>query len=197
MLFSCSLFETEEMGHPYLPNPVPPLLFDFLLASRALKAVFERFGRVRYFFFFFRNREKKLTQSFSFKIKKQTVVAALDMPLPEDYIRRLAPPPRNNASIKCVVTGNAAKYRDPVTGAPYATVEAFKTLRAQALAAAAPKATTNVAPGEFFFFVFFTFTRNKNMTRSLCTEAPGFTLFRQNFPREIRFSFFRMADTQE
>ena len=29
----------------------------------------------------------------------------------------------------CVVTGLPAKYRDPVTGLPYATIEAFKIIR--------------------------------------------------------------------
>lgn len=103
------------------------------------------------------------------------------MPLPEDYIRRLAPPPRSDAAARCVVTGEPAKYRDPVTGAPFATVEAFKVLRARgvgpaAAAAAAPKAA-NVAAGESFLFVcffFFLSKKKKTKTRSLCTEAPGF-----------------------
>ena len=30
---------------------------------------------------------------------------------------------------KCVVTGEPARYRDPVTGQPYATLAAFKILR--------------------------------------------------------------------
>ena len=29
----------------------------------------------------------------------------------------------------CVVTGRPAKYKDPVTGLPYATIEAFKYIR--------------------------------------------------------------------
>ena len=30
---------------------------------------------------------------------------------------------------KCVITGEPARYRDPVTGQPYATLAAFKILR--------------------------------------------------------------------
>lgn len=30
---------------------------------------------------------------------------------------------------RCCVTGQPAKYRDPVTGLPYATIDAFKQLR--------------------------------------------------------------------
>jgi hypothetical protein len=145
--------------------------------------VLERFGRVRHHFFFFREGKKDHTHfclsSKNFKTKKhssQTVVAALDMPLPEDYIRRLAPPPRSDSSVKCVVTGEPAKYRDPVTGAPYATVEAFKALRARgvvgsaAAAVQALKAASVTAAGEFFSSSFLSFQK----TRSLCTEAPGF-----------------------
>ena len=116
------------------------------------------------------------------------------MPLPEDYIRRLAPPPRSDAAARCVVTGEPAKYRDPVTGAPFATVEAFKALRARGVGpaaaaaagvAAAPKAA-DVAPGESFLFCFFFFfflPKKETKTRSLCTEAPGFFLL-MIFPRE-------------
>ena len=32
---------------------------------------------------------------------------------------------------KCVITGLPAKYKDPVTGMPYATIEAFKKVRAR------------------------------------------------------------------
>lgn len=93
------------------------------------------------------------------------------MPLPEDYIRRLAPPPRNSDDLpsnKCVITGLPAKYRDPETGQPYATVEAFKEIRARAAAAAkaaeeaakaaaraATAATTN--NGTIFFLTLFLF----------------------------------------
>lgn len=129
----------------------------------------ERFGRVRYFLE--KRGGKKLTFSFfseknSHKKLSQTVVAALDMPLPEDYIRRLAPPPRSDAAPRCAVTGEPAKYRDPVTGAPFANVEAFKILRARGVGV--PAKAANVA-GEFFHFI----PKNPK-TRSLCTEAPGF-----------------------
>jgi hypothetical protein len=32
----------------------------------------------------------------------------------------------------CVITGQPARYLDPVTGHPYATLDAFKKIRAQA-----------------------------------------------------------------
>ncbi len=32
---------------------------------------------------------------------------------------------------RCAVTGRPAKYLDPLTGEPYATLEAFKALRAR------------------------------------------------------------------
>jgi len=106
----------------------------------------ERFGRVRQIKEIEEEQTKKrsLFSSSFFSLPKnlklqQTIVAALDMPLPEDYIRRLAPPPRNSeysAANKCVITGLPAKYKDPVTGAPYATVKAFKEIRAMAEAAA-------------------------------------------------------------
>lgn len=170
-----SLFQTL-----FLPSS--SIIFLFLLVEA--QQVLERFGRVRHHFFFFREGKKDHTHfclsSKNFKTKKhssQTVVAALDMPLPEDYIRRLAPPPRSDSSVKCVVTGEPAKYRDPVTGAPYATVEAFKALRARgvvgsaaAAAVQALKAASVAAAGEFFSSSFLSFQK----TRSLCTEAPGF-----------------------
>lgn len=97
------------------------------------------------------------------------------MPLPEDYIRRLAPPPRSNAFVRCAVTGEPAKYRDPVTGAPYATVEAFKTLRARGVAAAvaaagaaAPKATNGA--GEFFCSSFASFHKAMKTRRGPCVR---------------------------
>ena len=115
------------------------------------------------------------------------------MPLPEDYIRRLAPPPRSDSYLKCAVTGLPAKYRDPVTGAPYATVEAFKTLRANAAnanAAGAPKAAAGT--GFCFFPFFLLFPQKSKNTRSLCTEAPGSFYLLMIFPREYNsFSEWR------
>ena len=31
----------------------------------------------------------------------------------------------------CIITGKPAKYKDPLTGQPYATVEAFKVIRSR------------------------------------------------------------------
>ncbi len=44
-------------------------------------------------------------------------------------LQQLAPPPP--ASAVCAVTGKRARYRDPLTGAAYATVEAFRHLRGE------------------------------------------------------------------
>lgn len=44
-----------------------------------------------------------------------------------DTIRATAPAPPPPA--RCVITGLPAKYRDPQTGTPYATLEAFRTIR--------------------------------------------------------------------
>lgn len=38
-------------------------------------------------------------------------------------------PPKPVKETKCVITGLPAKYKDPLTGAPYATIEAFRLLR--------------------------------------------------------------------
>ena len=104
------------------------------------------------------------------------------MPLPEDYIRRLAPPPRSDAAPRCAVTGEPAKYRDPVTGAPFATVEAFKILRARGVAAAAPKAA-NVAAGEFLVFNFSSFFQKRENAVLVYGSAGLFLLM--IFPREV------------
>lgn len=47
--------------------------------------------------------------------------------LPTWCLPREAPEPAERSV--CVVTGLPAKYRDPVTGLPYATIEAFKIIR--------------------------------------------------------------------
>ena len=38
-------------------------------------------------------------------------------------------PPKPHAGHACVITGQPAKYKDPLTGQPYATIEAFKEIR--------------------------------------------------------------------
>ena len=75
-------------------------------------------------------------------------------------LRQAAPtPPKPNV---CVITGQPAKYKDPLTGMPYATIEAFKEVRKRyppiekkpdlveeptaAAAAAATTTTTTQAP---------------------------------------------------
>ena len=51
----------------------------------------------------------------------ECVPEVLDLPEPEPVIRS-----------RCVITGRPAMYRDPKTGHPYATVDAFKEIRARA-----------------------------------------------------------------
>ena len=104
------------------------------------------------------------------------------MPLPESYIRRLAPPPRGDSSLKCSVTGEPAKYRDPVTGAPYATVEAFRVLRARAAAAGAAGAGGG-APKAGKFFRFFPPKKTTNNAVLVYGSAGLFYLL-MIFPRE-------------
>ena len=57
----------------------------------------------------------------------QTFVTFLEMDALPSALSAKAPPPAQPA--RCVVTGLPAKYRDPQTGAPYATLEAFRTIR--------------------------------------------------------------------
>ena len=47
--------------------------------------------------------------------------------LPEWLKRKVKPEPAGTQ--KCVITGLPAKYRDPLTKLPYATIEAFREIR--------------------------------------------------------------------
>lgn len=58
---------------------------------------------------------------------EQTAVVVKNMAMPE-YLRPQKAPPAPEKDM-CVVTNTVAKYRDPLTGKPYATLEAFKVLR--------------------------------------------------------------------
>ena len=53
-------------------------------------------------------------------------ISFVKTPVPS-AIDGIAPP--YPGPVRCVVTGLPAKYRDPLTGSPYATIEAFRTLR--------------------------------------------------------------------
>ena len=57
----------------------------------------------------------------------QTTIEVRNMSMPGELQRRLAPAPAPPEV--CAVTGQPARYRDPATGLPYATLEAFKELR--------------------------------------------------------------------
>ena len=58
---------------------------------------------------------------------EQTAVVVKNMNMPEYLQPRKAPPvPEKDM---CAVTNTMAKYRDPLTGKPYANMEAFKILR--------------------------------------------------------------------
>lgn len=58
---------------------------------------------------------------------EQTAVVVKNMAMPE-YLQPQKAPPVPQKEM-CVVTNTVAKYRDPLTGKPYATLEAFKILR--------------------------------------------------------------------
>jgi vacuolar protein sorting-associated protein 72 len=64
-----------------------------------------------------------------------TTLEVRNMQAPAEYSRRAAPPPPPRAL--CAVTGAPARYRDPLTGLPYADAAAFAELRRRAAAAAA------------------------------------------------------------
>jgi len=57
----------------------------------------------------------------------KTLVSFVDMPAVPDVINAKAPQPP--AQVRCVITGLPARYRDPQTGTPYATLDAFRTIR--------------------------------------------------------------------
>ena len=50
-----------------------------------------------------------------------------NMLMPEEMRRKQAPPPAGVA--RCVVTGQPAKYKDPLTGLPFSDASAFGFLR--------------------------------------------------------------------
>ena len=49
------------------------------------------------------------------------------MPTPPELLPRVAKLPPSRAT--CAVTGLPARYRDPATGLPYATLDAYKELQ--------------------------------------------------------------------
>ncbi|KAJ1626860.1 YL1 nuclear protein-domain-containing protein [Pavlovales sp. CCMP2436] len=57
----------------------------------------------------------------------RTLVSFVDMDAVPETIRAKAPMQPQPA--RCVITGLPAKYRDPQTGAPYANLDAFRTIR--------------------------------------------------------------------
>ncbi|WPT12904.1 SWR1 complex subunit 2 [Picochlorum sp. SENEW3] len=60
---------------------------------------------------------------------EQSSIEVRNMKTPEYLEQQVAPPPPEKPI--CPITKLPAKYRDPVTGQPYATLEAFKKLRAE------------------------------------------------------------------
>ncbi|KAL6777643.1 hypothetical protein ACKKBG_A15060 [Auxenochlorella protothecoides x Auxenochlorella symbiontica] len=58
---------------------------------------------------------------------EQTTLEVRNMALPPELERQVAPEPPPPA--RCAVTGALARYRDPVSGAPYADLQAFRLLR--------------------------------------------------------------------
>jgi len=57
----------------------------------------------------------------------RTTLTFIEMGSVPEAIRASAPVPPPPA--RCVITGLPAKYRDPQTGTPYATLDAFRTIR--------------------------------------------------------------------
>ena len=47
----------------------------------------------------------------------------------QKYLRASTKEPNHPRTRYCPVTGQPAKYRDPATGTPYATIEAFEQIR--------------------------------------------------------------------
>jgi len=80
-------------------------------------------------------KSKYIGPMISFKSSKnsdgyeQSSIEVKNMKTPEYLEQQLAPPPPEKPI--CVITKLPAKYKDPVTGQPYATLEAFKKLRAE------------------------------------------------------------------
>ena len=105
------------MGPPYSkPCSSPPL--HFLFAFRGLSKcsrgsdgsdIFPFLERKFTHFFFF-------SKNFNKTEKHQTIVAALDMPLPEDYIRRLAPPTAERSFPEVCCHGRAREIQGPGDG---------------------------------------------------------------------------------
>lgn len=61
---------------------------------------------------------------------RQSLVFTRQTELPTDVFTFSPAPPYPPKQLKCKITGLPAKYKDPVTNEPYATLAAFKQLRA-------------------------------------------------------------------
>lgn len=59
--------------------------------------------------------------------EEKTLIEVRNMGIPPELAPRTAPP--SVPKPVCSITGLPAKYKDPLTGLPYATIEAFKELR--------------------------------------------------------------------
>jgi len=62
-------------------------------------------------------------------LRKDADLITFTDPSCSPYLWHNSSPPTPPSKIPCVVTGQPAKYRDPKTGQPFATCEAFKKLR--------------------------------------------------------------------
>lgn len=67
------------------------------------------------------------------------------MSMPESLQRRVAPAPPPRAA--CAVTGAPARYRDPATGLPYATLDAYRELKRRLAEGLLPAAGAGAPPG--------------------------------------------------
>ncbi|KAL4448293.1 hypothetical protein ABPG75_005512 [Micractinium tetrahymenae] len=77
--------------------------------------------------------------------REATTLEVRNMSMPESLQRRVAPAPPPPAV--CAVTGAPARYRDPATGLPYASLEAYRELKRQREAGLLPVLAAGAPPG--------------------------------------------------
>lgn len=149
------------------------------------------------FFFHFARLGPRLTQIKNMRILTlsplfypQTTVTPVNMGLPPALLPSVAPPPARRAP--CAVTGGAAPYRDPRTGAPFADAAAFAQLKAGSGAGwgvgrPPPVTVAPAAEGEWGV------EKRRRETQTGAALVYGRADFSFSNPRGIFFDVFRMA----
>ena len=74
------------------------------------------------------NKNKKASSTAKYERVAVNVVTMTDVAELTLGVQR---PPQEDQPVLCVITGKAAKYRDPLTNHPYASIDAFKIIRAK------------------------------------------------------------------